>query len=284
MEVMSEKQIVACIREGRCFDAAIDTGGFKICINRYVPVAATAIHDGHRVLERFARKMKVSDAERLFEEDPHTGVIAEAMDISISVINSRYCGDLNRSEERCLYKEAWGKQVWHEPLTTEDKQQLLQSHRTYYRVLDALLTELVNRFGAAVLYDLHSYNYSRLNGSPPLFNIGTHYIDMGRFEAVIEHLLKVLQAIELSDGENRAVLDEVFRGKGYQAEFTHQRHRNVLCVPLELKKIFMDESSFTVIEHIYDQLFSGTQQALQANGEFFMKLIAEERRGDDARN
>lgn len=284
VEKLTEDQIVACIRSGKCFAATIDSGSFQIRINRYVPMVVTAIHDGHRVIDPFAKKMKVSDAERQFEEDPHTGAIAETMDISIKVLDSRYFCDLNRSEELCSYEEEWGKEVWNEPLDADEKQRMLQSHRTYYRILDVLLTKLVKHFGAAVLYDMHSYNYSRIGGSPPLFNIGTRYIDMQRFGPVIEHLVGELQAIELPETENRTVLDEVFVGNGYQSEFTHYRHPDVLCIPLELKKVFMDEQRFTIKDDIYVPLFAGTEQALKANGSLFMKRIAADYRGDEGEN
>lgn len=284
MEILTEKQIVGNIKAGKCFAAEIEGGGFQVRIMRYVPALATAIHEGHRVLEPIAEKMKVTDAERQFEEDPHTGTLAETMDISLTVMNSRYCCDLNRSEDHCLYEEAWGKKVWKEPLDVEDKRTLLQTHETYYRVLDALLSELAGRFGSAVLYDLHSYNYSRWNGSTPLFNIGTHYIDMTRFGTVIHHLTGLLQEIELPDCENRAVSDEVFLGKGYQAEFVHNHHPDVLCVPLELKKVFMDEQSFAIIDDIYMPLFAGIESALKENSEFFEQKTAADSARDGVKN
>ena len=270
MDIMTEKQIIGKINSGQLFAAEIEHGGFQVRVNHWNPALATAIHDGHRVIEALADKMKVSDTERRFEEDPHTGTIAETMAISITVLNSRYCGDLNRPEDRCVYDDAWGKQVWKEPLAPEERELLLDWHRSYYRVLDALLANLVERFGAAVLYDLHSYNYERINGAAPLFNIGTHYIDMGRFERIIKDLAGNLQAISIPGCENRTALNEVFEGRGYQAAFTHRWHPDVLCVPLELKKVFMDEQSFAIKREVYEPLFAGTAQALQANAEFFM--------------
>jgi len=287
METMTERHIISRLRAGECFAAEIDTGSFQIVVRSYSPVVATAIHDGHRVVDDFAAKMAVSEAQRKFEEDPHTGALGETLDISITVRDSRYCGDLNRTEERCIYDEAWGLKVWREPLDDASRLRLLENHRTYYRVLDALLSELCSRYGTALLFDLHSYNYERLDGSPPLFNIGTHYIDMDRFGGEIDHLLDGLGAIELPDCENRAVLDEVFVGRGYQAEFVHQNYPDVLCVPLELKKVFMDARGFAIKKDIYEPLFAGTEKALAASAAFFVARGGADARaagGHDARN
>ena len=111
----------------------------------------TAIHDGHRVDEYFAAKMEVSDAARQYEEDPHTGTIAAGFDIFLRALDSRYCCDLNRKPEACIYKDAWGKRVWKEALGGADRKRLLDRHALYYRVLDALLAALTEKFGPASL-------------------------------------------------------------------------------------------------------------------------------------
>ncbi len=273
MEILTEQQILEKIRQRCIFSAQIDSGAFQLSIKKYVPVVITAIHDGHRVSEYFAAKMKVTEGERQFEEDPYTGTVAEGFDISLKVLDSRYCYDLNRKPELCIYEDAWGKQVWKEALNGSDIGRLLAFHGVYYRVLGELLTMLTDKFGDVILYDLHSYNYSRLEGNPPLFNIGTHFIDLRRYDQVIKHLTKELRKIELPGFENRAVTDEVFKGKGYQAEFINQNHPDVLCVPLEIKKAFMDEQGFALKKDSFEPLFSGMIEALSRNGEVFKKMI-----------
>ena len=274
MEILSEQQILDRLDRRQPFSARIENGSFELRVERYVPQIVTAIHDGHRVSDALAAKMKVTDRQRLFEEDPHTGSIAEAFDISVKVIDSRYCGDLNRRPELCIYEEAWGHQVWKTPLQAHERQGLHEHHQAYYRVMGGLLKVLIEAFGCIVLYDLHSYNYQRLNGTPPLFNIGTHYIDMERFGAVVAHLVGELAAIELPGCFNRAVADEVFEGKGYQAEFVHHHHPDVLCMPLEIKKVFMEEQSLALKEPLFSSLREQMTGALRRNFEFFQTRTA----------
>ncbi len=274
MDILAEQQLIENIREGRAFAAQLETGTLQLSIRRYVPFVATAIHDGHRVDSHFAAMMLVSDAERQFEEDPYTGAIAEGFDMSLRALDSRYCCDLNRRPEACIYEDAWGKRVWKEPLGGADRRQLLDGHARYYRVLDTLLTALTDRFAGVVLYDLHSYNYDRLDGDPPLFNIGTNFIDLDRYGATVNHLLEELQKIELPGYKTRAALDEVFRGRGYQAEHIRSNHPNVLCVPLEIKKVFMDEQSFELKQEVFAQLCSGVHTALARNSAFFRQSAA----------
>lgn len=272
MEILSEQQILELIRHRQPFSARVESGGYELRIERYQPMVVTAIHDGHRVLTEFADKMRINDDQRRFEEDPYTGDIAQNFSICMRVLDSRYCCDLNRDPQSCIYDEAWGRQVWKAPLEAPEKQRLLEHHASYYRILDELLSVLTESFGSSVLYDLHSYNYRRLNGEPPLFNIGTHFIDLKRFGSVIDHLVAELGSIELADCTNRAVVDEVFAGKGYQAEFVHRRHPDVLCVPLEIKKVFMDEASLELKEEVFNVLRQALSNALERNHKFFNAL------------
>lgn len=274
MEILTEQQISDRLRAGTTISAQLVGGGFQIQIARYVPMVATAIHDGHRVDSELADRMLVSSDQRQFEEDPYTGAIADGFDIWIKALDSRYCYDLNRQPEHCIYEEAWGRQVWKKPLSESETEALRDRHGSYYRVLNELLRALVRRFGGAVLYDLHSYNYSRLNGQPPLFNIGTHFIDLQKYRRVVDNLVAGLEAIDLVNRKNRVAVDEVFRGRGYQAEFVNRYHQEVLCVPLEIKKIFMNETSFELDETMFKQLRSGMIEALVKNGECFRDFSA----------
>ncbi len=269
MEQLSIQQLIDKIRARQPFTAEIDSGAFQVRIRRFVPLIATAIHNGHRVSDGLAAKMAVTENQRRFEEDPFTGAIAEDQDISISANDSRYCYDLNRRPELCIYERAWGRNVWLEPLPDEQRQPLLARHAAYYRVLDELCAVLVDLFGSAVLYDIHSYNYTRRGEDPPLFNIGSWFVDGPAFGQMIEHLGGELERIELPGIDVRVALNEVFDGKGYQAEYIHLHHPQILCIPLEVKKIFMDEQSFELNRDLFEALRVGVVGAIDRSMAFF---------------
>jgi hypothetical protein len=269
MELLSERQIIARIEDGEVFSALIEGHAFEIKIDRYVPVIGTAIHHGHRVCSSLAGNMLITDTERKFEEDPHTGDFIDTLPITIIVYDSRYYYDLNRDPANCIYDVAWGKKVWKRTLETSAVKKIKNLHSCYYRVMDSLVGQLEKKFSQAIIYDLHSYNYSRLGGNPPLFNIGTHFIDVPRYASLLSHLQNGLNAIRLSGLESRSVCDEVFRGSGYQAAFINRNHPESLCVPLEIKKIFMDEEGFERNAVIFSELKRQLDQVLAENGTRF---------------
>lgn len=267
---LPEKEIIARINTQEPFSAQVDSGAFSLSIKRYSPFIGSAIHNGGQVVEGFADPLRVSQDERHYEEDPFTAQLVDALPIVLVGQDSRYMYDLNRDPQHCIYTEAWGKQVWQRPLKKSEKEALLKRHQSYYRVLGALLNVLGERFSATLLYDMHSYNYKRIEGHPPLFNIGTHFID-ARFTPVINHLQQTLSTIaETFDGE-RAVCDEVFYGKGYQAAFCSAHHPDCLCIPLEVKKLFMDENAATLNPEVFAALQGQMADALHQNSQVFQE-------------
>lgn len=269
MQILSEKEIVHRITRQEPFSAVIDTDAFSIKIDRYVPAVSTAIHTGHTVREQIVGKMLLNGSERKYEEDPYTGDMLASFPIVLQGLDSRYQYDLNRPPELCIYEEAWGKKVWTQPLTSKERKESLARYNSYYRVLHTLLSVIEEKYSRCIVYDLHSYNYKRLEVDAPLFNIGTYYIDKVLYQPVLDHLRRQLLEADFPDIENRVALDEVFLGKGYQSSFIHENHRNSLCLPLEIKKVYIDENSGELDPPILETLSRTLGQALSCNASYF---------------
>ncbi len=265
MDLLTELEIIDRIAAGRPFRATVTGGAYSVAIARYVPAVVTAIHDGHNIPEEIAGQLLITEKQRRFEEDPFTGTIAGSFAISLTVHHSRYYYDINRRPEDCIYEEAWGQTVRRSIPSEQEERAILDLHRSYYRVLDALINVLEQRFAACVVYDLHSYNYSRLPGNPPLFNIGTHFIDRDRFRPLLDLLMDGLRSIGLSGVINRVAMDEVFAGKGYQADYLSNNHPTSLCIPIEIKKVFMDEVTGRVDDFRFDRLRRGLIRVLSSH-------------------
>lgn len=274
MQTLSEKEIIRRIRRQESFAAFIDTGCFSIKVDRYIPAIWTAIHAGHNVREHIADKLLLDESERKYEEDTYTNSMLAFFPIVLQGLDSRYQYDLNRPPGECIYEEAWEKKVWNRPLTTEERVACIGLHDSYYRVLHALLTVLEKRFFSCIIYDLHSYNHKRLETDGPLFNIGTHFIDRELYQPVLEHLKRQLQAAEFPNIENRVAFDEVFPGRGYQASFVHENHRKSLCIPLEIKKVYMDETTGKPYPFILEDVIENLKQALSYNASYFSRRFA----------
>jgi hypothetical protein len=265
MDVLTEAEIIERITAGERFRATVAGGAYSVAIARFVPAVVTAIHDGHDIPPELAGDLLVSEEQRRFEEDPFTGAIADSFAISLIMHHSRYCYDINRRPEQCIYQEAWGQTVRECEPPERQKRLIIDLHRSYYRVLGAVVGALERRFSGYVVYDLHSYNYSRLPGEPPLFNVGTHFVDRDRFRPLLDLLLDALRAVELPGVVNRTAVDEVFAGKGYQAEFLSCNHPAGLCLPIEIKKVFMDEATGSVHDSRFDCLRRGLTRALSSH-------------------
>ncbi|MCF8056206.1 MAG: flavohemoglobin expression-modulating QEGLA motif protein [Desulfocapsa sp.] len=277
IQILSEKEIIRRIKRQEPFGAVIGSKAFSIRIDRYVPAICTAIHTGHNVSVGIADRLLLDDDERTCEETSYGGEMLASFPVVLQGLDSRYHYDLNRSPDECIHGEAQGKQVWVNPLTQKERKAALSRHKSYYRVLHALLTQLEKRFSRCIIYDLNAYAYMDLAADAPLFNIGSHFIDMELYKPVLSHLKRRLRAVALPNIVTRLAFDEVFSGNGYQASFIHEHHSQSLCIPLGIKKVYMDETTGEPYPLILETVIESLKQAISYNAAYFSRKFSKKR-------
>lgn len=195
--------------------------------------------------------MSISDADRTREEDPGTATFGRAAPNQVAVARSRFEVDLNRPQERAVYRDAedaWGLTVWRAPLSQRAIESSRALYDAFYAEMTRLLDDLVARYGGFIVLDLHSYNHRR--GGPlaapddsaanPDVNIGTGSADRRRWSLVIDGFIADLS---IALGTRADVRENVkFRG-GHFARWVHESYPSGLCIAVEFKKTYMDEWS-----------------------------------------
>ena len=238
---LSEADIIARIERGECFECLVESGAFAVKIDAYAPTVCTAVHAGSRFRDSLAPYCALTTEDRYYEEDPCTDQFIQALPITLVACDSRYEYDLNRPIARCIYKVAWGRTVWHRALPARERGLSIARHRSFYRVLDALVAKLESLFGKALVLDVHSYNHQRRSDETPTFNLGTEQIDLERWGDTVKYALGRLGNIELPSVAVDVATDKVFFGRGYMIAHINSRFENTLVLPLEVKKVYMDE-------------------------------------------
>lgn len=242
MEKLTIEQIVTKIQNEELFSAVSSDYSFTIKIDSYVPYACGAVHDGHQFRRELWDNCIHTEYERWFEEDPETKEMVKTHPIIIAGMDSRFEYDLNRAPESAIYEDAWGKQLWHTPLSESMKQKSLDKHANFYKVVHALIAKLEEKFGVCVVYDMHSYNWKRWEREVPVFNLGTGNVDNERFGESIESWRKMLSMIKFPhDIESTSKINDTFQGNGYFLKYITQHFSNTLVLATEVKKIYCDE-------------------------------------------
>lgn len=225
---------------------------------------ATAIHDGHQLRPAVERIIAVDERNRLREEDPHTGDIAERFEIRVVVHRSRFEVDLNRERAGAVYltpDEAWGLDLWKYPPDEDMVADSLRLYDSFYSNLTMTLDQMVESHGGFVLYDIHSYNHRRKGpDAPPEDETGAPTVNLGtgtmpgRWRSVADAFLGAMASHEL-DGKPIDARENIrFKGRGL-AEFVHGRYGEAGCaLAVELKKVFMDEWTGELYPETLDRL------------------------------
>ena len=215
-------------------------------------VIATAIHAGHELRPALVERMRLDDATRLREEDPHTDAIGSRIPARVVVRRSRFEVDLNRARDEAVYRtpaDAWDLEIWHAGRLDDDEtERSLAVHDAFYAQLAERLDEVASR-GPFAVFDVHSYNHRRDGAHAPAadeagnpeVNVGTGSLDRERFGGVVDAFMVALASQETSTGPLDVRENVRFRG-AHLARWTHERYPDrAVVLALEFKKTFMDE-------------------------------------------
>jgi hypothetical protein len=217
------------------------------------PVVATAIHDGHDLRDEVRAAMALGDADRLREEDPHTGQAVAGIANHVVACRSRFEFDLNRGAADAVYatpEQSWGLRVWRDQPSEELVARSLAIHAAFYGMIGGLLDQMAAAYGRFVLLDVHSYNHRRDGpDAPPMaqadapdINIGTFSMPRDLWAPVLEPVMDAMRAFDFN-GRRLDVRENVaFQGKGELARFVHDAWPGAGCaIAIEFKKFYMDE-------------------------------------------
>lgn len=281
--MLSEKECIALIKKGECFHAEVDDGAFVVKIDEYAPIICAAIHNGHRLRSELQKTFLLSKEERFYEEDPYTDELISSFPIQVIGNDSRFEYDLNRAKTLSTYfKTAWDKQVWQKPLTQKQRAKSHSKHQAFYNVLEAIVTVIEKLFNNAIVFDIHSYNYKRIEKDSPTFNIGGSQIDVERWGNVVNQFEKQLNKIELPNLNVRAATDEIFQGRGYLITHINAHFDNTLVLPTEVKKVFMNEASGEIYPLVLEELKAGFKNAISETAAFFVRKYGKRKRTQKA--
>lgn len=212
------------------------------------PVIATAVHAGHDVRDELAGLLALDAAARLREEDPYTGEWTACAPARVVVHRSRFEVDVNRPPEKAVYRtpaDAWGLEVWREPLSEDMVAASLSEYDTFYAVMKGICDAFVEKRGGFVLLDLHSYNHRRGGETAPVddpavnpeVNIGTGTLARERFSPVVDQATAIFAEAGFDVRENVK-----FRG-GNLSAWVHANYPTGCALAIEFKKTWMDEWS-----------------------------------------
>lgn len=261
MEKLSIEKIIKKIESEETFEATPLDNSFTLKIESYAPHICAAIHDGHQFRKSLLDNCLHSDYERWHEEDPATKHMIQSFPIVIAGCDSRFEYDLNRSPEGAVYDDAWGKKLWKQQLWEDEKKISLEKHQNFYKVLNALIKKIEQKFDAAIVYDIHSYNWKRWDREVPTFNIGAMNVDILRFGDEVEFWRKSLSEIELPNNiKSTSLINDTFRGNGYFLKFITSSFGNTLVLATEIKKIYCDE----LTQEMYPEIVNVIEEELKS--------------------
>lgn len=252
-DIPFDPEMFAFLRARKRVSGTGPLDGFAYDLDLSVPWITCAIHSGHRVRDALLPLMTLSENERLAEEDAATDQIIRECPSTLWGLDSRAEYDLNRPRTSAVPVNPemfWGRRVYERPLDGTALNRSLEKYDAFYRLVGTVIRILLDRFGACVIYDMHSYNRHRQieNGhpAPPVFNLGTRCIDRSRWTRSVQAWLDGLKGIRIPGVATTVAENDVFGGGGAFCRTLTRWDPRILVLPTEISKIYMDEQSGTL--------------------------------------
>ncbi len=270
MHKLSIKEIIKKINAEEPFHAVADDYSFTLKIDSYSHYICGAVHDGHQFRKELWSNYLHTEYDRWYEEDPSTKQMVQNHPIVIAGCDSRFEYDLNREPKHAIYEDAWGKELWKAPLRADTKNRSLEKHDNFYRVVHKLVSKIESKYGAAIIYDMHSYNWRRWSREVPVINLGTSNIDNARYAAFADSWAKMLSQIELPiDIPVTSAINDTFQGNGYFLKYITQNFKNTLVLATEFSKIYCHELQYIIYPEVVYAISQGLKNQLPLHAKTF---------------
>ncbi len=228
------------------------------------PIVCTAIHNGHEVSKEVLKNLAVSEETRLMEEDPFTDRFTQFSSNTIIARASRFEVDLNRSKEKCIYKnpeDAWGLKTRKEPPSDLVISRSLEKYNEFYFLAKNHFTQLKKKFGIFFVYDIHSYNHHRKGSEAdfddpmlnPEINIGTNIMPE-KWLPLIDKIQNKLISFDYFGRSLDVRINVKFPG-GHFSRWIHNNFPDsACCIAIEFKKFWMNEWTGEIYEDRLNKL------------------------------
>jgi hypothetical protein len=279
MAIPSDPKIVEQLQSGDRVAGDGDLCGFAYDLDLTVPFVATAIHAGHRVRDELQPLMEISEEDRFAEEDAETGQMIRSCPSAVWALDSRAEYDLNRPPDLALPLEPkmfWGMKVYHTRPSDAMNLRTLEKYRVFYKFFASLVHVLLMKFGACVIYDIHSYNIDRQvaggHAEPPVFNLGTGQIDRPRWRESVDDWMTTLEKIVIPGHGGMVGENVVFEGRGEFCRCLTSWDPNILVLPTEIAKVYIDEQTGMVVGQTVETLQKELGKAIVGHSRRFRRL------------
>jgi len=272
MHRLSVDNIISNIQSETPFEAVAEDNSFTLKIANYAPYICGAVHDGHQFRRSLWDNYLHTEYDRWYEEDPCTREMVIDHPIVIAGCDSRFEYDLNRAPENAVYEDAWGKQLWRNPLSEKELNKSIEKHHLFYKVVHALVTQLEMKYSKLIVFDMHSYNWKRWDRVVPTWNLGTTNIDNKRFGAIVSSWSDKLGQMRLPNGiKSTASVNDTFQGNGYFLKYITKNFNNTLVLATEIAKIYCDEHSGVIYPDVVHAVARQLEDLIPLQAEEFHK-------------
>ncbi|WP_026998525.1 flavohemoglobin expression-modulating QEGLA motif protein [Eisenibacter elegans] len=271
MELLPIDEILARIAAEEPMEVSDELQTFTLKIEEYAPFVCVALHAGQGMHPSLEKAFMLEEAVRNQAQAPHTATFVASLPISIVGRVSLFECNLDLPPEYALLQKYREQAVWHPAPNKHTQERTLLRHNGFYRVLQALVQKLEQKFKACLVYDFQAYTYQHLPTEPPLFDIGASPKLQKKFAKFIAHWYEELAGIEGRNFQAGAAINQRFKGEGYLQQYLLQHFHKTLVLSTHLKKVYSNPDTSQPYPLVIEELTKALKGAIVNNASFFVR-------------
>ncbi len=151
--------------------------------------------------------------------------------------------------------------MWREPLNQFEREFSIEKWYEFHTFIDCAVEDAIERFGYAVVFDFHSYNYQRKGyvdwrtDDRPVINLGTRHLNLDdQGTRVKDWFMDSIRQHTLLGEEMQVQENGVFYGGYLNRRLSHLYGPKVITLSVEYKKVYMDERTGEIFEDALEDL------------------------------
>ncbi|MDH5717280.1 MAG: flavohemoglobin expression-modulating QEGLA motif protein [Spirochaetia bacterium] len=271
MNKFSEKEVLQIIKEGKPFEGILEDLSLEIKIKEYVPYLCAAVHSGQNIREDLLHLCLLTPEERRLSEDTCIDKLISSLPAVIISRDSRYEYDIDIEPKNCIYETDLNKKIWSRPLTEKERTASIEKQAVFYKILNALVSVIKEKFGSCLLIGLHSNNTQIKIDS--LFSIGISQRIQKRGYNVLEFFEKKLKEIDLPNITTTVSKDNALISNSYLVSYVNENLAKTTLLLLKVKKVYMDEKTGTLFPLVIESLRHGLYNTILSTAAHFSRRL-----------
>ncbi|WP_076412972.1 flavohemoglobin expression-modulating QEGLA motif protein [Shewanella sp. UCD-KL12] len=274
MQIYQLDEIINLINHSQPVCGILAESGCFIKIENYLPIICASIHSGKQLPQSLKQVCTLNESERYLGGSPLCDELIDAQPITLICLDSLFEYDLNQPKALCTrYQTSANTPLWRNKLTNKQVKSAQLKHSYFFQVYDLLLRKLESLYKHIIVFDIRS-SQTVAGNDMPTFIIDSSQLNLNRWASVVDKLKYNLGQITIPNVKTLCSIQTQSLKANFLATHTNTEFERTLIIPIEISRLYMDESGTHHYPLVIDALKLGLKNSLSGTSAYLQRVTS----------